>query len=899
LAVEEITNEEETTTTTADNGVTLSPPPPPPQAVEMMSKTVRSYGQEFTIEFPSSHRLHHRDHVQRWKNDSETLARIRAKVQSSKYATDDPFAQSLWAIAMSCVPALALSAAQYLVPLIVMAFFHDTGLFKYGTFDRDEYATSFPSDWYLRKMTQHQAARDTISMSKRLATKKIYMSCDKGNKKGIGHFVKVLSDWDDENGVVNTQVLDIDASGGKDDECALAIQASMNKLKVEDDSDTHLLYGHTTDSGGGGVLENLGNSMRRLPNLCAPRRNYKIANCTIHAINLQLSNAVKQALGEGSLEKINASQLLHTVYRMQESLDGDEWRHMLYKACEFVHNFNAEEASALPPLDSKAKAQLKNERAFIDDFLIVYQFGHLFKKGVAIDPSEIIKYEDTIYGKMTAPILTRWWTVGSAASYTFDYCLQVFHACQQVINIYKSTSTPNGIASDLYAMMKDQENFIDVALIRSFNKAYINPHLDWLQSGDDLSGSLGFQAHNIVARYYLMREDLKQTMTNPSMKQYMALVNKVPDDGSGNRARHLKKSEVFYIEASESLDKHFRRWLKADLLPAALLSEGPTAQVVAACMLDKPLPSFNNQAAVTYMASADWYKFKSDAHKRPRFNLNLFHKWLKNQLIDVRKTDNGEYSHQDWTAATLISNDVVVDLRSKDYTAAHGEIRLFMHRTYLPLASQSQFVESVVKEAKLAASTDRSEQVRSCYAIIRSPTPLGKADKHANAEKIKAVIDSALERSMAHAYWKRRQLGMQYDAHFNQILYCLTKQGHSAQYRTETKKTQVDAIGVKFKKQNKHQQTKQQHLMPAVTGSIPFGKLFGTKANHMEDLKTELLFRDVPQEEIPESITGIKDMLRLHELERLQWEEDMTEAEATSQSQKNFKRLSKAAFKMD
>jgi len=93
------------------------------------------------------------------------------------------------------------------------------------------------------------------------------------------------------------------------------MQASMNKLKPQDNSDSHLLHGHATDSGGGGVLENLGNNVRLLPNLCAARRMYKIANCTIHSINLQLSNAVKHALGEGSLEKINASQLLHSVHR--------------------------------------------------------------------------------------------------------------------------------------------------------------------------------------------------------------------------------------------------------------------------------------------------------------------------------------------------------------------------------------------------------------------------------------------------------------------------------------------------------------------------------------------------------------------------------------------------------
>jgi hypothetical protein len=44
----------------------------------------------------------------------------------------------------------------------------------------------------------------------------------------------------------------------------------------------------------------------------------------------------------------------------------------------------------------------------------------------------------------------------------------------------------------------------------------------------------------------------------------------------------------------------------------------------------------------------------------------------------------------------------------------------WMYSTYLPLASQTQFVEAGVKEAKIVSQLDRSEQLRSVYAINRS-----------------------------------------------------------------------------------------------------------------------------------------------------------------------------------
>ena len=89
----------------------------------------------------------------------------------------------------------------------------------------------------------------------------MYLSCDKGNKKGVGHFCKVLSWWNPENGAVDTRVLDIDASGGKSSDCAAAVSASLNKLKKKPNDDSHRLSGQATNSGGGGVLDDLHKEM--------------------------------------------------------------------------------------------------------------------------------------------------------------------------------------------------------------------------------------------------------------------------------------------------------------------------------------------------------------------------------------------------------------------------------------------------------------------------------------------------------------------------------------------------------------------------------------------------------------------------------------------------------------
>jgi len=315
--------------------VTPSPPQPVPQAeVELIEKKIRSNGQEFTFNIPSTHRIVHKDHLKRWYNDSRTLRRVRAKMQSMQYSTCSIFSQGLWSIALTSAPALALSAAQHLFPLLLYAFFYDTGLMR--NLELGKHATSFPSDNTLRKYNLLQATRDTMLLGRDLRERKIYIACDKGNKKGVGHFVKVLASLDDD-GLVQPKLLDIDASGGTSAECAAAIKASMNKLKDNDDDVTHLLYGQSTDSGGGGTLESLHEHMKVLQ-LCAPDDVYLTAPCCIHALQIQLKNAVVETFGEGALDRVNAMQMLHSAHRLQESLDLDEWRHVLLKSSLWVSN---------------------------------------------------------------------------------------------------------------------------------------------------------------------------------------------------------------------------------------------------------------------------------------------------------------------------------------------------------------------------------------------------------------------------------------------------------------------------------------------------------------------------------------------------------------------------------
>jgi len=850
---------------------------------------IYSQGQRFEFNVPSTHKIVHKNFVSRMEKDSQILWNVRLKLQQNQHYTDSVFGQSMWSIAMAACPALPLSAAQWLIPLIAWAFFYDTGLFDYKRFDNTMFARSFPSDNTLRKFCLSTAARDTMLLGHQLRDSKIYMSCDKGNKKGIGHFVKYIARW--TPGKVEKHLLAIDASGGTSRDCAAAIQGSMNKLKLNDDDTTHLLYGTATDSGGGGTLELLHDNLDGF-GLCCPPDEHIVSNCCIHALQLQLSNAVKRAFGEGALDKINAMQLIHSVWRLQESIDLDEWKHVLCLSSEWVANYDptAIDDNGLTP------AQVRNRNSFLEQYNRVLLFHSKFSK-VKADPEAAIT-KATVLAKMQAPILTRWWTVGAASSFVFDYYLIIFHAAQTVINLYDSTSTPNGIASDLYSMMRDTENFIDMVLIRCFHKAYINTHFDWMQTCIDLTQELGFQAHNVVVRFYIMERELKRVMWGRSMEDYHEAIKKTIEieesDSETETTRHLQKLNVFGNEAFDSLQKHFKRWMSSKLLPAAMLAEAPLARVVANIILGRyGMPTFTeDDMVVDEMRISGALKHCSEAHKYT-INLVAFNNFVRRQL------DDSNQAYTPFVRAAAEQLCLGADLRAIQYVGPIGEMRWKLHTTYLPVASMLQFVESGVKEAKYVSATDRSEVIRSCLAIIRSATPLGKSkvlepELSFSVNKILAIIQSAIHRSDPHTQWIKQQKDDQsYDARLAQVVYSM-KKGHFRNERIDTKKASVDARGSIFKKQNKHQQPKQQTLTAAVTGLIPYGRL--VQSRHMDDLRIELLSRHVPEEEIPNSVTERKDMLRFFEIERLV-ADGMREEDAANL--KTFKKLSNAPFKLN
>jgi len=489
--------------------------------------------------------------------------------------------------------------------------------------------------------------------------------------------------------------------------------------------------------------------------LCAPEDEHVIMACGIHCVQIELKNAVTNAFGEGGLDKVNALQMLHSMHRLQESVTRDEWQHILNLSSEFAFNCNPEniDGGELTP------AQRRNRESFHNKHNHVLAFHCKFKKE-QVDPSAT-KLKGTVLSKLQQPTLARWWTVGAAASFFFDHCLVIFHACQTAIDVFDSVQTPNDIASDLFAMMIDVENFVNMVLIRCFNKAHINQHFDWMQSCEDLTQELGCQAHNMAIRFFLTDRDIRGIMWGRSTEDCHKAVKsacKGREDGVTEHTRHFTKLNIFVNEARDLLHKHFPQWTSPKLMPAALSSEGPTACVVAAATLKRHvMPTFAaDEGVADLMHAAGKMEFCSEAHKAA-VNLTAFDAFIRRQLDSV----DGNCSPAVIAAAERLCAGNV-NLHETNHADDNGALLWSMHSTCLPVPSILQFVESGVKEAKHVSATDRSEAIQKCLAVVGSCTPLGKAKSinpklSFNVNRILAVLRSSEMHASPHVQWSNNQ----------------------------------------------------------------------------------------------------------------------------------------------
>jgi hypothetical protein len=161
-------------------------------------------------------------------------------------------AHFLLGVGLSEVPGVRHYTFEQLLPLVYAALFVEAKV----PFDPETFARSLPSDMMLASITEHAAA-DFLALQQKEVQQALHLhlGADKGNHKGVDHFVKVLLNWCKQSSNIKNYILDTDGCGSKSKDAAAGIEHS---LKIVSGSGQLLQLASTaTDSSGGGVLESL------------------------------------------------------------------------------------------------------------------------------------------------------------------------------------------------------------------------------------------------------------------------------------------------------------------------------------------------------------------------------------------------------------------------------------------------------------------------------------------------------------------------------------------------------------------------------------------------------------------------------------------------------------------
>ena len=312
------------------------------------------------------------------------------------------------------VPQAGMNGVATIIPIVVDTVVENAGIKTNAA----KVVRSLPSGPTIAKMVIQNAA-DTIMLMKESIRHNpvVFISCDKGNKKGNKNLAKYLCWYCVKENKVKTFLLDVDCTDENSHDIAQAIKHSLKKIFP---NNTPLIYGQCTDSGGGGTGRSL---FRELFELELTSPNYLITSCCLHNLQTALRNGIQLVMGEGGLledgtGKLNAMQLLHGAYNIQNWCEHDELKE--------IYLFT--------------QTQLGIEMKF---------------------------------KKLEEPIATRWWLVGACACSFLESLAVWERICDGIRKSAPSDSAAYKVAASTLGLIKEPMIISDVRLLATFHTWFL------------------------------------------------------------------------------------------------------------------------------------------------------------------------------------------------------------------------------------------------------------------------------------------------------------------------------------------------------------------------------------------------------------------------------------------
>jgi hypothetical protein len=192
----------ETSTASSNDGRSLAKDR---KDIELRNEIISSYGHEFEIKgIPVTHCIITKSLLERLRGSQQLIKDLQNGCQQGRFSGGSTLMRSLIAVALASCPALPLSQAANVIPMIVAGVLVDVGVIDKAKVS--SFSKSFPSETYLRDLMFHFASENIYELGCKIRNVQVFLSCDKGNKKGVGHFVKILSWYDNKTKSVAKQL---------------------------------------------------------------------------------------------------------------------------------------------------------------------------------------------------------------------------------------------------------------------------------------------------------------------------------------------------------------------------------------------------------------------------------------------------------------------------------------------------------------------------------------------------------------------------------------------------------------------------------------------------------------------------------------------------------------------
>jgi hypothetical protein len=154
---------------------------------------LKSFKRKFIVYIPRSHTVVPKSKLSMLESKASMVDLLKARVQGFEYVGSrwcEEWMKCIQSV-LGFVPALALTSMAFVLPVLFYSFVVGTGFET--LLDIEQLSTAFPSKDTLRNWILEYAIDCLLEIGDGIKGKSVFLACDKGHKKKVGHFVKIIS----------------------------------------------------------------------------------------------------------------------------------------------------------------------------------------------------------------------------------------------------------------------------------------------------------------------------------------------------------------------------------------------------------------------------------------------------------------------------------------------------------------------------------------------------------------------------------------------------------------------------------------------------------------------------------------------------------------------------------